>query len=383
MTNRTKRDQERLDKLSAEVRDLKRQLKQIPAETDLLRKENQRLRRRAQIEGGAVDLIVHTVQEVMNEWEFEMQLPPRLEMRGRPKGDNHTIAVAHVTDVQLGKVTESYDSAVAEMRLMHYAQQVVSCVRNHHKADGVKDLHVYFGGDMIEGELIFPHQAHQIDSSVFEQACITAPRVLSAMLLYWSSYFSRVKVFCVRGNHGRPASKHAGSHPRTNWDSVCYEVTKLMTEKGLLQAKRPQELVEFHISPSWYIIDNLFPDTKHRPIRNLLIHGDTGIRGSLGFPWYGLQKKMAGWIDSIPEPWDNVFLGHFHQYVAADWNGRLWYCGGTPESDNEFARAELAATGRPKQRFMLWNEEHGPIVELPIYLDEGTLSCKGRHSITA
>ena len=375
MAGPRKTDEQVIQELRGEVQGLKKQLKDVPAETTILRRENQRLRRRQTIEGGAVDIIVNTAREVVEDWDFVLELPPPLVLKARSKKEP-CVALAHVTDTQIGKVTASFDSAIAEQRLMHYAKEIVSCVHKHHKGDGVQELHVYFGGDMVEGDQIFPHQAHQIDHCVFDQACVIAPRILTQMLLYWSSYFARVRVFAVRGNHGRVGRKSDGNSPRTNWDSVCYEIMKLMTEKALIQAGRDEDVIEFHLAETWYIVDDLLGH------RNLLIHGDQGIRGSLGFPWYGLTKKMAGWIDAVPDEWDNVFLGHFHQYVSADWNGRLWYCGGTIESDNEYARAELAATGRPKQRFQIWDRRHGPIVDLPIYLDTGRARVRRRRKAT-
>ena len=65
-----------------------------------------------------------------------------------------------------------------------------------------------------------------------------------------------------------------------------------------------------------------------------------------------------------------ALVGAFAFMIWHDPRLTLWM-GGTPESDNVYARAELAATGRPKQRLQLWNREHGPVVDLPIHLDFG------------
>lgn len=339
---------------------LKRAL-DTPADVEVLRRENKALKSKARRAEGVVDLAIAEVREGITEFGG-IQLPKPVKLK---RGTEEMVALAHVTDTQIGKITDSFSTEIAEARLMEYARAVAKCVQVHHANYGVQELHVYFGGDMIEGEQIFGHQPFQIDSSVLRQAVINAPRMLAAMLLYWTSYFPRIRVFAVPGNHGRVGKKHDVTHPETNWDTACYLVTEHMVREALAAKKLPAGQITFNHARSWYVVDDILGH------KNLLIHGDRGIKGSNGFPWYGLNKKMGGWLDSIREPWDNLFFGHFHQYVSADWNDHLWYCGGTIESDNEFARAELAATGRPKQRLMIWNRDHGPVVDLPIYLNAG------------
>ena len=355
------------------VKDVKRGLKKklddakgsIPAELDLLRAELRSLKRRERLEGGVQALLVSTAKMALAEWDGKMLLPERVAFK-QPKEE--VVAVAHLTDVQLGKRTETYNTEIAEGRMLEYARKVASCCAVHNKERGIKELHVYLGGDMVEGDgTIFPKQQFSIDSSVLEQAVINGPRIFSAVLLYWTSYFSKIVVKCVRGNHGRSGKKHDDGHPYTNWDTALYLCTKQMTEMCMAQNEVDSDAceIEWDIAPSWYVVDEVLGH------RNLIIHGDVGIKGSLGFPWYGTQKRMAGWLDAVPEKWDHLYLGHFHQYVSYDWNNHMVFAGGTPESGNEFARAELAATGRPKQRLQLWTARNGPIVDLPIFLNYG------------
>jgi hypothetical protein len=333
----------------------------VPADVELLRKLNKSLVAKARRADGIVALAVAEVQEGLAEFEG-LVLPPPIKLK---RGKEEMVAVAHVTDTQIGKITDSFNTEIAEGRLMEYARAVAKCVQVHHANYGVQELHVYLGGDMVEGEQIFAHQPFQIDSSVLRQACINAPRMLTQMLLYWTSYFPKIKVLTVRGNHGRVGNKHSVTHPETNWDSACYIVTEEMTKGALAAAKLPADQITFKHSRSWYVVDDVLGH------KNLLIHGDVGIKGSNGYPWYGTGKRMAGWLDAVPEAWQHLYMGHFHQYVSYDWNGHLVFVGGTIESDNEFARAELSATGKPKQRLQIWNREDGPVVDLPIVLKFG------------
>ena len=116
---------------------------------------------------------------------------------------------------------------------------------------------------------------------------------------------------------------------------------------------------------TWYAIDRVFG------WRNLLTHGDLIRGGFAGFPFYGVGKKISGWSDALPEAWDNLYFGHFHTLASGRQNSRAWYCNGTVESDNDYARAELAATGLPMQRLQFFNARHGMVADRPIYLTYG------------
>lgn len=343
------------------ARELKEARLDIPKELDLLRRENQKLRSKVSANDGVVPIIDSILREVYADEDFGWDIPEPPEPE---RAEEECIAIAHLTDWQCGKITPTYSSEICEARMMEYADKINKAIHVHNGNRGIDTLHVYWTGDMVEGELIFPHQAHLIDQSVFDQACRLVPSIMTRQIVTWLQTFKRIKIFAVHGNHGRPASKSAGSHPKTNWDRVAYHTAKLMIGLMVSQSGVDPSRVSIEIADDFYIIDEALGHN------NLLIHGDQGIRGHGGIPWYGINKKMAGWIDSVPAKWDNMYFGHFHQMVSADFNGRRWYCGGTPESDNEWARAELAAAGRPQQRLQILNAEQ-VVCDLPVYLNYG------------
>jgi hypothetical protein len=229
----------------------------------------------------------------------------------------------------------------------------------------INELHVYLGGDVVEGEDIFPHQAHLIDSPLFDQACVNFPRIAGKALLLALDHFERVKVFTVPGNHGRNGPKNTRSHPRTNWDRVAYQVLK--TALLGVDAQPRKELagrLEFHMSEEFWVVDRVFK------WGNLLVHGHQIGGGFAGFPWYGTAKKAWGWIDAIEAKWDNLFFGHFHTPAMATLGLRRFYANGTTESDNEFAKEQLAACGIPCQRLVFMDAKHGVVSDTLIFLDK-------------
>lgn len=305
-------------------------------------------------------LIVDAVREVY-EIPVDLELPKRPQKAKRKKLKEE--AWLHVSDTQIGKRTSTYSTEVARERLMMLAEKTIEVANIRRASANVDTLHILFGGDMIEGETIFAGQAWSVDSDLFDQAVKNGPAMLSQMVLRLAEEFPNVKISTVPGNHGRSGPRNSGVSKRTNWDNVLYEVTKLMVmgPEDSTRNKKMSKHIDFHISPRWYTVQNV------AGWGILGVHGDT-IRSSLGFPWYGVGKKAFGWIDSIPEEWTYLALGHFHTYATAVMNKRIMLANGTTESDNTYAQSELAAAGDPCQRLAFFERKHGMISDTPIFL---------------
>jgi hypothetical protein len=295
---------------------------------------------------GGEGLILRAVQEAYRD-------PPDLVIpspKKHPRRSSEEIALVHITDWQLGKLTESYSVAVAASRIARLAEKTILITEIRRSAAKIDEIVVLVGGDMVEGENVFPHQAHEIEQSVFEQSVKSAPSILSQFLLSLLGAFKRIRVYCVCGNHGSPP-KSLGQHPKTNWDRVAYEVCRVSL-LGCPENPRKElrKRLELHVSETWYA-----PFNKG---------------GFAGFPWYGVGRRAWGWIDAIEEPWEHLYLGHYHQHVSACLNRRIFYATGSPESDNVFAQQNLAAAGYPSQRLQFFDREWGVISDHQILLTE-------------
>jgi len=131
--------------LQAEVRDLKRKL--------------------AMNKSGAAVLAAVLVAPVQDVFADD---PPSYDVPDPPPrkpGAPEEIAVLHLSDLQIGKTTATYDSAIAHKRLQIVGQKAVEIIGLRQKNANIKELHLLSGGDIIEGERIFPTQAHEIDQS--------------------------------------------------------------------------------------------------------------------------------------------------------------------------------------------------------------------------
>lgn len=320
-----------------------------------LRGQLRRLERRAASLRTKEELIQAAVLDVLKGSAPTIEAPPRPKL-GRRRAAKEEVAVLHLSDWQLGKVTKSYDTSVAEARAAETFEKVALITELRRSHADIRELRVYLGGDMVEGEDIFPHQAHEIDSPLYDQACVNGPRILARGLMTALETFDHVWVGSVDGNHGRNGSKHTRSSPKTNWDRVLSNTLRaVLLGTDELPRKELAGRLDFQIADDFYFIDRVLG------WGNLVVHGHQIGGGFAGFPWYGVGKKAWGWADSIEEPWDNLFLGHFHTPVMQHLGNKRVFANGTLESDNNFAKEQLAACGVPAQRLCFMNRRIGVI----------------------
>jgi len=262
-------------------------------------------------------------------------------------------AVLMLGDWQLGKETPSYSSEICEQRialLRDKADRLVEIQRADHP---VKRIALFLLGDMVEGELIFPGQAHQIDSSLFRQVTVDGPRILGDTVRWALSRFDQVNVYAVPGNHGAIGGRaRRDMHPESNADRMLYEVTRQITDQARLT---------WNVADDWWAAADL---GEH--CRFLLAHGHQ-IRGYAGLPWYGFLKKVLGWA-SLQRIWpemefDHVAVGHFHTPTTMYFNGRRVWVNASTESHNPYALEQLAAAGEPAQWLLFVKPGQGVTAE--------------------
>ncbi len=306
------------------------------------------------------NLIIKAAQEAFKD-TLKVSVP---KFAKKSRGKDERALVLHLSDVQVGKVTETYDASVAQMRVMECVRQTVDVAENLRKNHKVNVVKVYLGGDMVEGETIFPDQPFHIDQGVFEQAVNTAPLAFTKAILYLLEHFSNVDVRCVVGNHGRPGARSSAKHPKTNWDRVLYRLLEsIFFGNDVLPKREFVNRLSFEISDTFYLVDRVFG------FGNLLVHGHQ-VKGWASFPWYGTWKKAFGWADSIGDEWRFLYMGHFHTYTTITMNRRIVLANGSTESSNEYALETMAAVSNPVQRLAVYRPDKlGYCMDIPIFLD--------------
>ena len=309
--------------------------------------------------------LVDAVYRAASDAASTLVIPPVSEPpRDRRRTPRAEVAVAVLSDWQLGKKTPTYTSAECEKRVALYADKIARLTEIQRADHPVRDVHVWLLGDLIEGELIFPGQAHRIDASLYRQVAVDGPRILGDFLRRMlASFPGRVHVTAVIGNHGAIGGRERREmHPETNGDMMLYRIVEQIVNHPRLTWNIADPTGE----RGWYAVDEI---GKHR---TLLFHGDQIRGGFAGFPWYGLGKKVGGWGTSGPlaNAFDDVAFGHFHTPMRVNLNRITARCNGSTESDNTYALEQLAASGRPSQLLMFVDPDHGRVTaEYVVYLD--------------
>jgi len=268
-----------------------------------------------------------------------------------------------LSDWQLGKVTPDYDSVVCEQRIQQYTAKVAALTEIQRADHPVNELHVWLLGDLVEGELIFPGQAHKIDASLYRQVALDGPRILGDFLRQMLSIFAEVKVTAVIGNHGAIGGlSRREMDPESNADRMLYRIVQqLLASEKRLSWTIPDGGRERY----WYAIDQIGTYSC------LLFHGDQVRGGFAGMPFYGFYKAINGWASgAIREPFGDAACGHWHQHASLTFNQRQLRVNGTTESYNTFAQEQLKAMGDPSQRLLFVHPERGKVsAEYQVYLD--------------
>lgn len=285
--------------------------------------------------------------------------PPKIP---KPKSDRRTsgeeVALVHATDWQCGKETDSFSSEILAERINLYADKIDRLTAIQRSDHPVKRGVLFLGGDMLEGVGIFPGQAFEVDSTLYEQM-FTVARIEETLIRRMLATFEHVDVWDIHGNHGRIGRR--GDFPSLdNTDRMAYRIVseRFADEKRLT----------WHHANTWYQIAEI---GNYRP---LLVHGDQ-IRSFGGnLPAYGIVRKVNAWAAGVLPEFTDVWMGHFHtpmRLVGA--NGTMIRVSASPESGNEFAREFVAAIGRPAQQMAFVDPRRGRVAaEYVVHLDDAS-----------
>jgi hypothetical protein len=277
------------------------------------------------------------------------------------KGGLPEVAMVVVSDTQLAKKTQTYNSDICAERVARYARKVRSITQLQRLDHPIEHARVYMLGDMVEGELIFPHQPYQIDASLYAQVTTIGPQIFTDFLQQMLACFKTVHVCCVIGNHGRIGWQH---NPTTNADRMLYRILAHKFEKN---PRITFQIPDRECETDWYIVDYPVKSKRHGV---LLFHGYQ-VRGGgfAGFPFYGVAKRVWGWhAGAVPEPFRYAIMGHYHQQTKMTLGKIKVWCNGTTESSNTWAQEELASMGDPSQLLLYMHPKRGVTAEYEVDL---------------
>jgi hypothetical protein len=316
--------------------------------------------------------------------EAEKQYPVKLHKKvnlPKKKKTKRTV-VAHMSDTHVGAEIHAdsmdginlFNPKIAARRIAYYVKQVTQ-YKPHHREDS--DLVLVLNGDIIHGVIHGTDTANVLPAS---KQHTVALRIFAQAISFLAQSFSKVRVVCESGNHGRFTHKlNKGRQTEEKWDSFETILYTSLMEKFL-----GNKNIEFILTKSPYTILDI---QGHKA---LITHGDTVI--SVGNPGKSINvdsitKQINAIAAGLGYRIDMVLVGHVHKstYVLLD-NGTHLIINGCLGGTDEYAQSLGIVSNNPIQeifevtpemtvgdmRFVLVNkEDDNADLDKIIELDEG------------
>lgn len=282
--------------------------------------------------------------------------------KDKRKGDEE-VALWDMGDWQGSKITTTYNSLVMVERVMRFCDKAEKITQIQRASHPVRRCWIIFGGDQVEGLFNYATQPFEIDSTLFEQF-VKVSRLMVDVVKRALAIYDEVTVVAEWGNHGRIGSKRAVVPRADNIDRMTYEMSRqlLANESRLTWEDCPEDIQRLEIGN----------------YRALVIHGDEiGRNGYASRPTIvnHVVKWRSGAYKNEGVFWEfrDCYAHHHHTHAEeplANGEGAVYWAGST-ESDNRYARDNLAAAAIPSQRLHFIDPVRGRVTsQYKIMLDE-------------
>jgi hypothetical protein len=201
--------------------------KETPSRSETLEQENRMLRTQLSTRKRQHDGILRSIDAIFANRKYQLAVGDYpIVQRPTDLSRPDQVPVMVLSDTQIGKNRGGYSVKECKRRVRNLAASQLRVLEVMSKGANIPYVEVWLGGDMVEGETIFPNQPYEIEEGVGDQACISAPTIMAEYILSFAKAGFEVKVRCIKGNHGRPGSKRDATSDSANWDIVSYHVTR-------------------------------------------------------------------------------------------------------------------------------------------------------------
>lgn len=245
-----------------------------------------------------------------------------------------------LSDTHDGKHTPTFNPKVFQGRINSIPAKLLS-----HPAlpkEGIESVHVILGGDMIDGENMYPHNQAVLKESALDQT-LHATNVFATMLRQLSTLFrgATIHVHSIPGNHGRVSHIH---HPKTNFDNLFYAQ---LSERLLSTADFEGIPSAIRFEPNY----NPFKVIKVQTTKILLYHH--GVP-HLGTP--ATRNKFCGWMQRFGTT--ALVHGHHHRVDFNSYRNYWRIANGSLPGTDDYSD-ELGEYGAPAQVFFTVSSKVG------------------------
>jgi hypothetical protein len=253
--------------------------------------------------------------------------------------------VLNVNDIQLGQSYNGGSAATIKQfyGLVEGARKRIIELRSIGRA--LETLVVVFGGDLVEGCVIYGNQAFSLDLHRKQQ--IEGVIALTLHLLdTLAPMFKHVKVLAAKGNHGENRIDGKYTTLGDNDDTHSVEMAKLALSRDADMQHIDWVIAEDEAGVAMNVYDWVLATT----------HGDIFAKGVAGPT---IDKKAHAWLKNMALARDRfgmigradiLITHHFHHEKGSDWGSCLWRQ--TPSQDRGSPYFEQA-TGEYSEPGML------------------------------
>ena len=279
-------------------------------------------------------------EEVMSAIQPVTMMPP---IDFEKRGGTPVVPCLHLTDLHVGAVQDpneiegfnAYSPEIAENRLTDLTTRWLKWTDYQRKAYTINDAAIIITGDLISGDI--HEELRNTNAYPSPMQVSEASRMVAALIAQIAPYFHSVAVhFVSEDNHARltkkPQAKEAGLN------SLNYLVGKM---------------IEAYVKDLSNVKMNVYPMLEKvinvNDRQYLITHGHN-VRGWMGVPWYGVERKVGKEAQSrlhlIMQEVERAKEIGFHKYIFGHFHTPidtpLYSCGaslqGTDAYDHQAGR---------------------------------------------
>lgn len=232
---------------------------------------------------------------------------PKPVKRKKDKGKKGMTLELMLTDLHIGKKTDTFDLEVARQRLRDYIAVVHDEIDRYSYFYNMDEIVVFLGGDIIENSIM--HGPESVVGCEFqnpEQVRWCIELLYTEVLLPLIASGIPLHIVCITGNHDRQEQNKTFHLPGKNSLSwVVYQTLKMLV--GRLNMSR----ITWDIPESIYTTYSIYQDNV------LYEHGDH-IKGRTKEVY---AKHMSARSVQVGKIISGIRLGHWHEYLCFD-NGK-------------------------------------------------------------
>jgi len=277
-------------------------------------------------------------------------------LKGR-RGDPET-QILLLGDHHAGEITPTCNPTVYKQRRKNLFKTTMRITDLHRHMYPINDLVIMMVGDMVHGENVYQGaNVETIACGAQEQIYEIALPELLSLILSFKENFRTIKIYAVRGNHGR----YSPIAPRTsNWDIILY--------KALRDALTHYD-IEMNVS------NDFCQMVVVQGFKIFAFHGDQ-FRANQGIPYFAMSRKIKDWYFSYG-PFDYTVCGHWHKddFYRISSKVKAFINGAIP-TDDPFALEIVGTSTIPTQWTFGMHERHGITWTYSLVLDPKFLPQK-------